>query len=89
MNIEPLEGPIARASERAKLLGPSPFWERHSLRYCGYCFRSFGIDVLTALGCTCGRYDMHSAGGTKLELEFLEQELTKERDKHGINQEKT
>lgn len=84
MNIEPVTGPMARAIEASKNWPRFAAEERHHLRYCGYCFRSFGIDVVTAMGCTCGKYNMHDAGGTKLELELLEKELKAERISNGI-----
>lgn len=87
MNIEPVTGPMARAIEASKTMPRFASEERHHLRYCGYCFRSFGIDVVTAMECSCGKYNMHDAGGTMWELGLLETELKAERISYGIDKE--
>ncbi len=77
MDLGPLEGPAKRASIHENHPVGEP---RHTLQYCPFCFRSFGIDVLAALGCSCGRSGMLAAGGTLEEMQRLKVELEKERN---------
>lgn len=77
MYVGPLEGPAKRASLHDRHPEGEP---RHSLRYCVFCYRPFGIDVLTSTQC-CGRGGVMAAAGTLEEMELLIVELLIEREK--------
>lgn len=79
MMIEPLSGPVARAVEATKDLHKDPYAPRHFLRFCSFCYRSFGIDTLTTTNC-CRGGNVHDSSGTLAEIHCLEDELKKERE---------